>query len=244
MRKDLRSPQDQLEQLQQEFEEFAYIVSHDLKAPIRAISNLSSWIEEDLAEGATGDVEHNMQLLRNRTQRLERMIDALLQYSRVTRQHLEVEPTDVNELVKEVMASALTDSNMTLHVPSPLPVLHTYKAKLAQVFGHLLQNSANFCGGQPVEVTVTAQDAGDFYLFRVQDTAGGVPEEALGKIFSLFYTVAPKDAVNTAGAGLAITKKIIQFTGGSITAEPHIPKGLVIRFTWPKTIHTENQEEA
>lgn len=229
------SCQQQLEQLQKEFDEFAYLVSHDLKAPVRAISNLSHWIEEDLADNLCGDVKENMKLLRSRANRLEHMIESLLLYSRISRYDLDVEPTNTEELVRN--AAAKFDSRVVLHLPQPLPELITYKQKLSEVFFHLIANSATFSNKPHTNITVTCHHADNkYYEFVVKDDGNGVPENALDKIFNLFYTVSAKDTQETVGAGLAISKKIIQFVQGFIRAENNNENGLTIRFTWPKEI--------
>ncbi len=226
----------QLEQLKQDFEEFAYIVSHDLKAPVRAITNLTSWIEEDLGDNVAEDVKQNMDLLRNRASRMERMIEAMLQYSRVGRYDFETGTIDVNVLLQQLSEQLTAPKPLQLHIPEPLPVLQTYTAKLQAVFEQLLLNAITFNQQAEASVTVTAVQTGSYYTFTVADNGPGVPEQALEKIFTLFYTVAPKDSVDTVGAGLAITKKIIQFVGGTIEAELNKEGGLSIRFTWPEKV--------
>jgi len=223
------------EQLRKDFEEFAYIVSHDLKAPVRAISNLSSWIEEDLGEDIPAEVQQNLQLLRGRTSRMERMMEALLLYSRITRQDLQVKPTAVDDLVREVAEKLTEARRLELRLPVPLPLLHTYQHKLRQVFENLLQNTVLFSSQPQVPVTVTATEQTDCFVFTVEDQGPGVPAEALEKIFTLFYTVAPKDKLQTVGAGLAITQKIVRFAGGSIWAENSAAGGLKVQFSWPKS---------
>ncbi|WP_242927136.1 sensor histidine kinase [Pontibacter vulgaris] len=228
--------QKQIDLLKQDLEEFAYIVSHDLKAPVRAISNLSSWIEEDLGEDLPAEVMHNMQLLRNRAARMEKMIEALLQYSRVQRYDLATGTIDVNQLMQQLQEHTFSAYPLQVNIPKPLPVLQTYTSKIQTVFEQLLLNAIIF-GQKPVtQISVTATKADGFYEFCVADNGCGVPQEALDKIFTLFYTVAPKDSVDTVGAGLAITKKIIQFVGATIKAEQNKTGGLTIRFTWPEKV--------
>lgn len=227
--------QEQLKQLQEDMDEFAYIVSHDLKAPVRAITNLSSWIEEDLGDEIAVETQKNIRLLSNRANRLESMINALLLYSRVTRENMETGTTDLNELIEEI---SLLHPDIRIQIPETLPVLYTYTDKLYQVFEQLLSNVSVFSTRIPVAVTIEFSRVGDsMYEFVVTDEGGGVPAASIDKIFRLFYTVSPKDTFETVGAGLAITKKIVNFAGGSIRAESNTTEnGLTIRFTWPTTI--------
>jgi light-regulated signal transduction histidine kinase (bacteriophytochrome) len=236
------SPNDsykqQLEQLREDYEEFIYIVSHDFKAPIRSISNLSQWIEEDLGDNLTADVSHNFQLLRNRAKRLERMLDSLLIYSRVSSNDNSLAETNVEELITEVAATLKCGINLI--IPQPLPVFTTYRYKLKQVLYNLISNSVTFNTNKVASVTITCTEADDnFYEFRIADNGEGVHESAFDKIFTLFYTISSKDTLDTVGAGLAISKKIIQFVQGNISAEHNHKNGLTIRFTWPKHTDTE-----
>ncbi|MCC9167277.1 sensor histidine kinase [Pontibacter harenae] len=230
------SPEDELAQLKQDFEEFAYIVSHDLKAPVRAINNLSMWIEEDLGDQIPEDVQQNMQLLRNRAMRMERMIEALLQFSRVNRSELEINKVDTAVLLQEVKAKLPKPDAVALEVLPSLPTFKTYGAKLERVFTHIISNAYTFAQKPVTTIQVAVKEEEGFYRFSFADNAQGMPAEALKKIFKLFYTVAPKDTVDTCGAGLAITKKIVQFVGGKIEAMQNQMGGTTLTFTWPKAL--------
>jgi light-regulated signal transduction histidine kinase (bacteriophytochrome) len=234
--------QKRLLELQKEMEEFTYIISHDFKAPLRAISNLSSWIEEDLGEDISEDVQQNMALLRNRASRLEGMIEALAQLSRVCNSNLEVRTTDIKEIVKSL--GQKYNGRLNIDAKEPLPVFVTYKHKLVQVFEYILDNIVRFSEQEnPKAYIRCALITPELYEFSVADNGVGIPENTLEKIFSLFYTISPKDSVNTVGAGLAITKKIVNFAGGKIRAELNQQRnGLIIRFTWPILINNNSDD--
>ncbi|WP_439883128.1 sensor histidine kinase [Pontibacter sp. MBLB2868] len=231
--------QEKLQQSQQDMEEFACIVSHDLKAPIRAITNLSSWIEEDLGEEISEDVKQNMGLLRNRSNRLEKMIEALLLYSRVSRHDLGTGTVDLEDMLGKLAQQYPTQ--LVLELEAPLPVFQTYAIKLGQVFENIISNSVKFSTVTPAVVKVSCNPVNeDFYEFKVSDNGPGIPQEVLGKIFNLFYTVSSKDTFDSVGAGLAITKKIVNFAGGSIyAASNNNESGLTVCFTWPKLVNNK-----
>ncbi|AMM52024.1 hypothetical protein TH61_13690 [Rufibacter sp. DG15C] len=227
--------QEQLALLKQEYEEFAYIVSHDLKAPLRAICNLSGWISEDLGENIDPDIAHNIKLLQNRAERMERMINAVLSFSRVNRQELDIGEVDVKELVLEV--AALFQKSHGLHLTvEPLPTFTTYAKKLETVFAKLLENAVTFNESGKPEVHISAAEQESFYTFTVTDNGIGISEDAKEKVFKLFYTVQPKDEEEHLGAGLTIVKKIVQFVGGTIQVQPTMDQGATFQFTWPKHI--------
>jgi len=230
---------DQLADLRNEFNEFSYIVSHDLKAPVRAISNLSTWIEEDLGEAVPADVQQNMNLLRSRTSRLELMIDALLKYSRVSLNQLNLDETNVQDIIDTAHQSIAGIQPVHLTVPVPLPVFHTYKEQLSFILTEILHNTAYFGKNEKLTLTVTTREHHDHVQFELADNGGGVPEDALDKLFRLFYTVAPKDVVETTGAGLTIIKKMVQVAGGEVEAMNNDTGGLTIRFSWPKEMNNQ-----
>jgi light-regulated signal transduction histidine kinase (bacteriophytochrome) len=232
---DTTTCQEQLDLLKQEYEEFAYIVSHDLKAPLRAICNLSGWISEDLGDNIDPDVAHNIKLLQNRAERMERMINAVLSFSRVNRQELDIKEVDVNALVQEVAAPFQKSHGLHLTV-EPLPTFTTYARKLENVFAKLLQNAVTFNESEKPEVRITVTEQELFYTFTVSDNGIGISEDAKEKVFKLFYTVQPKDEEEHLGAGLTLVKKIVQFVGGTIQVASSSNQGATFEFTWPKHI--------
>lgn len=235
-KKDQESCPEQLEELRKEFSEFVYIVSHDLKAPIRAINNLSDWIEEDLKGMVSEDVLHNLSLLRNRATRLEQMIEALLKYSRINSTNIDLAEANVQELIKTASENVKGKERLTVEVENALPELVTSKDKLLFIFEQLLQNSLTFSDKAETIVYISCTNSLEFYEFVVADNGSGVPEEALEKIFKLFYTIAPKDSVNTTGAGLTIARKVVNLLGCDMWASGNNYGGLSVHFTWPKNI--------
>ncbi|GGK70918.1 ATP-binding protein [Rufibacter glacialis] len=229
------SCQQQLEALKEEYEEFAYIVSHDLKAPLRAIHNLSAWIREDLGEGLDPDIQNNIHLLQHRTERLERMINGLLLFSRVPRYDLEVREVNVENLVTQWVADQGPDVPAKVHT-AHLPTFTTYARKLETVLHHLLQNALKFNTQDTPEVWVEAAEQESQYVFTVKDNGIGIPPDSHSKVFKIFYSVQPKEQQENLGVGLSISRKIIQFVGGSISLESEAGQGATFTFTWPKTV--------
>ncbi|RNI22468.1 sensor histidine kinase [Rufibacter latericius] len=227
--------EQQLENLRQEYEEFAYLVSHDLKAPLRAINNLSAWIEEDLGDDLAPDIQKNIQLLQQRTDRMERMISGLLDFSRITRYDLNINEVNVQELVQHLADQIAHGSPLEVHA-SGLPTLTTYAKKLETVFRLLLQNAAKFNQSAKPQVWITAQEQEEAFLFTVKDNGIGISTEAQEKVFKMFYSVQPKEHNEGIGAGLAIARKIIQFVGGTIRVQSTLGQGAEFSFLWPKHV--------
>jgi signal transduction histidine kinase len=228
--------QERLQKINAEFEEFSYIVSHDLKAPVRAITNLASWIEEDLDGNLPEDSQENFRLLKNRVGRLEKMIQALLEFSRVSRMQLETTSLDVKSKIEQLAREVAENRELKLTITGDIAPLETYAEKLAFVLGELLRNAIFFNNKTQTEIKVNLQENADTISITITDNGPGFPETSLPKLFTMFYTVLPKDQLETTGSGLAIVNKIINFVGGKITAGNHPDGGAVFSLIWPKNL--------
>ncbi|MBW3586951.1 MAG: PAS domain S-box protein, partial [Cyanobacteria bacterium 0813] len=218
----------------QELDQFAYVVSHDLKAPLRAIANLSSWIEEDLSDSMTEDTVHQMNLLRGRVHRMEALIEGLLQYSRIGRIQVPSEKVQVEKLLAEIIDSLAPPSGFEVKVESGMPTFVTEKLPLQQVFSNLISNGIkhNRCESGYVKISVKELD--DFYEFSVEDDGPGIAPQYHDKVFVIFQTLEARDKVENTGIGLSLVKKIVEGQGGSISLESAEGEGTTFRFTWPK----------
>ena len=223
----------QLEKRNQELDQFAYVTSHDLKAPLRAIANLSEWIEEDIEEKLDEDTRHQMNLLRGRVHRMEALINGLLQYSRVGRIEEESATVAVSDLLEEVIDSLDPPPEFTIEVAA-MPVLHTKRLPLLQVFSNLISNAIKHHHRSDGHVWLSAQDQGQAYEFTVADDGPGIAPEYQEKVFVIFQTLKARDKAENTGIGLSIVKKIIEAQGGSISVESRLGQGSVFRFTWLK----------
>jgi signal transduction histidine kinase len=228
--------QEELVALKKEFEEFVYIVSHDIKTPMRAISNLTTWIEEDLGSNADKDILDNFGLLKNRVERLEKMMNALLELSRVNSNEMELYNVNIPKLVNDCIETLEDKSNVEFHFEYNLKNENTVTLgkKLQKSLFSLIDNAVRFHDKEKKNVFIEIIENDTDYEIKVTDDGPGIPEEVKGKIFSIFYTVNSKDVVDSTGAGLAITSRIIKLVGGSIQYSPAVNNGSVFKFNWPK----------
>lgn len=220
----------------EELEQFAYIVSHDLKAPLRAIQRLASWIEEDNADTLDEKSKENLELLRKRAIRLAHLIDGILQYSRAGRTDLTIESVDTKELLKEVIENVNTDGLFTFHYPKWLPVLQTAKIPLIQVLSNLIGNSIKHHHRRYGTISIDIDVLDSFYLFTVTDDGPGIAAEYFDKIFLVFQTLKSRDELESTGIGLSIVKKIVESLGGKVMVQSQVGHGTTMSFTWPKHI--------
>ncbi|MCX7593856.1 MAG: PAS domain S-box protein [Fischerella sp.] len=217
-----------------ELDQFAYVASHDLKAPLRAIANLSEWIEEDLQDQLTEENQKQMDLLRKRVRRMEALIDGLLEYSRVGRIQTPVSVVNVGELLQEVIESLAPPPTFSIDIQPGMPTLKTKRLLLQQVFTNLIGNAIVHHTRPDGHVKISVQDRNDYYEFAVTDDGPGIAPEYQDKVFVIFQTLAARDCKESAGMGLAIVKKIVETETGAIALDSLLGAGSTFRFTWPK----------
>jgi len=225
----------ELERSNQELDQFAYVASHDLKAPLRVINNASRWLEEDLGDKLTGDDRENMTLLRNRVKRMEKLLDDLLEYSRLGKAE------DVR--YKETVAgSVMIDDLLLLLAPPPgmkvrfadaFKTISIYRMPLQQVLYNLINNAIKHHDREEGEIEVDIARIEDGFRFSVRDDGPGIPAEFHERIFEMFHTLKPRDQVEGSGMGLAVVKKTVERFGGVITVTSDRRRGAEFTFTWP-----------
>jgi len=216
-----------------ELEQFAYVTSHDLKAPLRGIANLASWLEEDLQEKLTDTTREQLQLLRDRVQRMNALIEGLLEYSRIGKAAQSMVSVNTGELLAEIIDSLSPPEEITIDVAADMPTLFTDRLHLFQVFSNLLSNSIKHRRDEQGHIAVSAQEQGEYYEFTVADNGPGIAPQYHDKIFMMFQTLTVNDYGSNTGIGLALVKKIVQEHGGSITLESREGYGATFRFSWP-----------
>lgn len=230
-----------LSQSNYELEQFAYVTSHDLHAPLRAIDNLSQWIEEDLKEILTGDSKKHMELLRMRVHRLEKMIDDILQYSRAGKNGIEPEIVDVRKLILEVIEMQDPPEQFVINLGDSMPTFQTSRIAMQQVFTNLIGNAIKHHESNNGCIDITVRETEMFYEFRVSDDGPGIPSEFHEKVFLLFQTLKPRDQVEGTGLGLSLIKKLMERIGGSVQLQSSLGKGATFVIRWPKS--TKKKEE-
>lgn len=232
----LKDSAENLVKINKELDQFAYIVSHDLKAPLRGIATLSEYIEEDLGTDIDPDISHNMSILRNRAQRMQNLIDGILSYSRVGRIKAAFSEVKLDELVNEIISVINAPESFEVKIVNPLPVVYFNAVWLEQIFTNLISNAIKYHDKPSGKVNIDFEEDTKFFKFSVTDDGPGIPPEFHEKVFVIFQTLESRDTKESTGVGLAIVKKIIEEQGGSIWIESDGQNGSRFIFTLPKTI--------
>jgi signal transduction histidine kinase len=224
----------ELEKANAELDQFAYAASHDLRAPLRGISNLASWIDEDLPSTTDPATKEHLRLLKIRAARMDRLINGLLELARVGRARQKPERIDVTELLHETIELVNPREESRIMMIGEMPMLVTERAALQQVFLHLITNAVQHAGRDDVVVRLSAIDRGDEWELAIADNGVGIPPEHHERVWQLFQTLQSRDVVETTGIGLAIVRKQVDSNGGRAWIDPTTTSGATIRFTWPK----------
>jgi signal transduction histidine kinase len=230
---DLEAANLGLEDANAELEQFAYMASHDLRAPLRTIRTMSDWIAEESRAVLSGDSLHHLEMLRSRVARMETMIEGLLEFSRAGRRNNHVEPIDTTELVRDVVG--LHDDGAIELDLAPLPRIIGHRAPLFQVFANLIGNATKHSDLPRTRVTIRGFRHDDVVEFSVLDDGPGIEPRYAEQIFEPFKTLRSRDEVEGSGMGLATVRRHVEAEGGRIEVIPRRGRGAEFRFTWPAT---------
>ncbi|TYZ06295.1 hypothetical protein FY528_18840 [Hymenobacter lutimineralis] len=232
-----------LENRNQELDQFAYVASHDLKAPLRGVMTVVKWIEDELSGELSEKMRQYLDMMKGRLVRLEDLINGLLAYARIGRTEQKLEPVDVAELVDEV-TDMVVPPDFQVRLPDALPRLVTDRLSLQQVFTNLIGNAVKYHHKGGGTLTVSCRELKKHYEFTVADDGPGIAPEYHQKIFLMFQTLRDRHTAESTGIGLSIVKKIIDEQKGSIRVESAAGQGAAFIFTWPKQALPTSPEPA
>ncbi len=232
---DLKRHATQIEQANRELTDFAYVVSHDLKAPLRGIASLAGWLSTDYAGKIGAEGQEQLGLMVGRVKRMNALIDGILTYSRAGRSREARVEMDLAKLVPNVIDLLAVPPHILVEVTGPMPRVMIEPTKAQQVFQNLLSNAIKYMDKPQGVVRVGCEaDGEEFWRFSVSDNGPGIEEKYFEKVFQLFQTLAPRDSVEGTGVGLALVKKIVETEGGRVWLESTPGEGTAFHFTLPQ----------
>ena len=216
-----------------ELREFAYVVSHDLNAPLRGISSLAAWLVEDYAAPLGDEGAAQLNLIVNRVKRLSGLIDAILAYSGAGNSQVERTLVALDPLVRNTIDLLAPPPHVAVQLLTPQPRMRLQAVKIQQVFQNLLSNAIDFIDKPQGRIGVSCRREGSEWHFSVADNGPGIEARHFERIFQLFQTLNSRDELERTGVGLALAKKIVELEGGRLWVESVVGSGTTFHFTLP-----------
>lgn len=223
-----------LEYKNEELNNYAHIVSHDLKSPLRSIDSLINWVLEDETNTINEESKIHFNLIIKNVEKMDAMINGILNYSTIDKAEVDSYPVDTHYLVSELVSTLLVPKHIQFKIDKNLPVIIGDKYRLHQLFQNLLQNAIKSIDKNIGVVEVGAKEKKNNWNFFIKDNGKGIDEKYHKKIFKIFQSL--EEEQNTTGIGLSIVRRIVDFYGGEIWLESKLLKGTTFYFTIPKKI--------
>ncbi|RZA04848.1 MAG: HAMP domain-containing histidine kinase, partial [Moraxellaceae bacterium] len=226
-----------------QLEEFTYVVSHDLKSPMRGISDLTDWIVEDLGENISPEVANNLQRIQTRVQRMENLTEDLLSYARAAKRTKEVAQINLPELITGILELVVLPEQAKVIIQLDVEEIVTTKAPLETVLRNLISNAIKHHDApERFELTISSEASGSYLCMRVRDNGPGIPVAAQERVFRLFQTLSGAGTA-LGGVGLAVAKRLSEAHGGrlEISNEDDV-LGCCFVLWWPRFLRSDFDE--
>jgi signal transduction histidine kinase len=229
----LQARNSELEKINADLKKFTYVASNDLKTPLRGIENLAGWIEEDLGENMTPDIEKHLHLMKNRIQRMNYFLDDLMNYFKIGQHHYEPTGFEFTKLLQELKEDYKIP--ICFELASPIS-LFTWRVPLEMILRNLIENSVKHNSQADLEINISAHINNHSLVCSVKDNGVGIPHPYQSMAFEMFQTLQSRDETSGTGIGLALVKKTLNTLGGEISINAKYNDGLEIIFDFPANV--------
>jgi signal transduction histidine kinase len=217
-----------------DLEQFAYVISHDLKTPVRNISCFMKLLSNKHAISLDAEAKEFVDFAVNGSKRMERLIDDVLAYSRIGRNLSTPTPVNINDVVNTIRyeLEGKTEKECAINVINQLPIVNSaHSSLLYHIFQNLIRNGLKFNKSETPEIDISWQDSEEYYIFSVADNGIGIPQQYAGQVFQMFKRLHTENEYDGTGIGLAICKKIVEHYNGQIWFESDGENGTTFYFT-------------
>ena len=222
----------ELENSNQGLQEYAHIVSHDLKSPLRSISALATWLYEDYRDVLNEGGKQNLELMQEKVASMDKLIHGILEYSTANSSELDDSKVDLNTVISDIGETIYIPEHVKLVVPKTLPTIVADRIKMHQVFQNIIGNAVVHIEREIGLVEVLFEDLDDQWQFTISDNGVGIPEEYHKKIFDIFQSIGNNE--RSTGIGLSIVKKIVDRYSGTVWVDSIVGEGTQFHFTIKK----------
>lgn len=221
-----------------ELNDFAHVVSHDLKTPLRGIYTLVSWLIEDYKKQFSTDVHNTLHQILQRTAKMDELINGILQHTQISSKDIHKHEIDLDNLVRELLSMLDISKHFELDIPEPLPIFYGNRTSMIQLFQNLISNAIAYNDKEKGKLTIVCKIHDDYLNFQFSDNGKGIAEKYLKTIFGMFKTV--ENYHTSSGIGLSIVKKIVTNYKGTIYATSELGKGTTFHFTLKNVLAHES----
>ncbi|MDQ7785244.1 MAG: ATP-binding protein [Desulfomonilaceae bacterium] len=229
----LRTASEELKAANRELKDFAHVVSHDLKAPLRSVRQLVQWLLQDYGSTFDETAKRYSDLLIGRVDLMHNLIEGILRYSRVGQLREDVREVDLNRVVQEVISLIDPPASIRISFANSLPSVQSEPTLLHEVFQNLIDNAVKYMDKPDGEILISCEREDNQWLFGIADNGPGIAPAHFDQIFEIFKALSPSNGVESTGIGLALVKKIVEQKGGRIWVESEVGRGSTFRFTLP-----------
>ncbi|MDO9039642.1 MAG: ATP-binding protein [Lutibacter sp.] len=221
----------------EQLNDYAHLVSHDLKSSLRNLSALLSWVKEDCIEKIGEESICNLNLMEEKIEKMDKFLEDIINYSEIGGTSLKTNTIDLNIKVNKIIKSLDIPKNINIVINGKLPVLKADARRLRQIFQNLISNAVNFNDKEAGLVEIGVEETEGFYTFSIKDNGQGISKEYHEKIFNTFTTLGYHE--KSTGMGLSIVKRVLDLYSGEIWLESEVLKGSTFYFTLPKNKENE-----
>lgn len=225
---------EELSRRNNELGAFAHIVSHDLKAPLRAIGSLADCISQDCGDRLDDEALRNLLLLKGRAARMHELIGGILRYSASGEVRGDVRMLDSEAIVRATIEALAPPEHIEVGIEGRLPSVRYDRIQLEQVLQNLIGNAIRYMDKERGRIRVSCAETPRAWRFCVEDNGPGIPDRHVEQIFRIFQTLAPRDEREATGVGLAIVRRIVEQNGGAVWVESRAGDGSHFVFTIPR----------
>ncbi|NNK81506.1 MAG: PAS domain S-box protein [Flavobacteriaceae bacterium] len=215
----------------EELQDYAHIVSHDLKSPLRSITAIITWLKEDYKNIIDESGMQNFKLIENKLEKMDNLIDGILSYSSIDEKHSKTQRTDLNETIENIKNTIYIPDHITVQVKVKLPIINVDPIRIQQLFQNLIGNAISHIDKEIGIIEINYIKNPNFHQFSVSDNGVGISKDYHKKIFEIFQSVSDNEST---GIGLSIVKKIIELYKGEIWLDSELGVGTTFHFTIKK----------
>ena len=221
-----------LERSNNELEDYAQIVSHDLKSPLRSINSLIAWIREDNTDKLSEETEQYLGMIEGKIEKMDHLIQGILTYSKIDKTDIKSEKVDTHEIVSNIISIIDIPKNIKISVDNTLPVIKADRFRIQQLFQNLIGNAVSYIDKPEGLVEIGVEQSNSHNIFFVKDNGPGIAKKNQEKIFKIFQSLTNNE--KSTGLGLSIVKKITEKYNGAIWLESEVGKGTTFYIKLPK----------